>query len=125
MASREEVHLWLGLTSVPPVGLHGAARHRLTRRYLRIPPEGHAFDRALVAAYPRHRETRLMALLRYQRLDDDFWRKIYALMVQGGPIVGSSLVRAVALLTDRDAAYDEAVRQYAYWDRHAPHPEQK
>lgn len=116
------VRHWLGLGMIPPEGLHGDKRKRLVGRYTRETPGEDAvfFAKALARAYSRDRERRLLHLLRYHALDDDFWRMIYAVMVRGGPIVLGSLIRTLARLSSPDRAISdrEAIRLWQAWDSH-------
>jgi len=108
---------WLGLGRFPPEGLHGQRRQGITRRHTRYTgTDGVGFARALVRSYPANREKRLMALLRPQRLDDQLWRMIYAVMVTGGPIRVYPLVKSLTkLVSDHKTADVEAVRLYQLW----------
>lgn len=117
---------WLGLGHAEPSGLHGHNRKRLTLRHTRsgeAQEQGIWLDKALVRAYPANREARIMTLLRPQRLDDDLWRMVYALMVTGGPLRLYDLVRSLARLVsdDRKVADAEAVRLYQAWSREVAH----
>lgn len=114
------VYHWLGLGLSPPDGLHGYNRKRLTMRHTEetVRDGGRYMGQALARAYGRHREQRLLHLLRPQPLSDSLWRQVYALIVQGGPIWRWDLIRSLALLSgERVAAQAEAVRLFQSWDR--------
>lgn len=141
------VYHWLGIGSgtwgYPPEGLHGLQRKRITLRHTReIRSKGGAFAEAIASTYPPSREVHVMLLLRPQHLDDTLWRKVYALMVTGGPIWQWDLVRSLARLTStrrvmwtppggdgsfamlKPVADIEALRLYMLWLNitKAPHP---
>jgi len=101
-----------------PHMLHAQNRGRIFLRHTLATPQAGAryVKEALAAAYPGpSREYRLMRLLRYHPLDNDFWRMIYALMVQGGPVLRGEMVRVVYRLSHPDLADAEAERLYGGW----------
>lgn len=91
--------------------------HASGRPYMVMPADHwRRVDDALAATYDRHREKQVMALLRPQRLDDRLWRWVYALMIQGGPLLLPDLVTFVARLTGpREVAEQEAVARAQRW----------
>ncbi len=110
---------WSGVRAVRGIEgddvLHAGRRGRIVMRHTVAHGSGGKHVAAALAdAYPLTREKPLLYLLRRHQLDDAFWRMIYALMVQGGPIVLSELVALVVRLTD-DRAQAHAVRLLQRW----------
>lgn len=101
---------------VEPDGcLHHGRRGALVMRHTSSDAGRVHLPEAIAKAYPPNREKPLLVLLKPQRLDDAFWRQVYAVMVQGGPgISRGELVAMVVRLTQPDlaAARAEAMRLF-------------
>lgn len=118
-----------------PPGVHGRNRQRLVRRHTRprlldaplvdgrrewTPRHLRAVGLALARTYPMRRENAALFFIRPHRLDDSFWRMVYAVMVQGGPVDFGSLVMMVHDLTANAATADRcAIALYQERDRFA------